>query len=74
MNLILGNKFLTDFEQLCRDINTLAEVLSRNPIGGPGDISPVVIGISPAAVDVASSAAEMLSKVAQYKSSVTTSK
>jgi|TARA_R110002020_G_scaffold7377_3_gene31090 hypothetical protein len=72
--MILGNKFLTDFEQLCRDINTLAEVLSRNPIGGPGDISPVVIGISPAAVDVASSAAEMLSKVAQYKSSVTTSK
>ena len=72
--MILGNKFLRDFEDLCRDLNELAEVIQSNPIGGPGDISAPVIALTPAAVKVSTSAANMLSKIKLYKSTVTTSK
>jgi len=72
--MILGNKFLTDFETLCTDMNSLASALQSNPIGGPGKISPPVLGIIPPAASLAQSAGEMLSKIRQYKSTVTTSK
>tara|TARA_B110001454_G_scaffold131457_1_gene122428 strand:+ start:572 stop:1807 length:1236 start_codon:yes stop_codon:yes gene_type:complete len=71
--IILGNKFLTDFEALCRNLNSLATAL-QIPIGGPGIVSPPLLNITPAAVQVASSAAKMLSNIKRYKSTVTTSK
>ena len=71
--VILGNKFLTDFEQLCKDLNSLASALQK-PIGGPGDISPPVLSIVSPAVSVAQSAAKMLSNINNYKSTVTNSK
>jgi hypothetical protein len=71
--IILGNKFLTDFETLCRNLNSLATAL-QTPIGGPGIVSPPLLNITPAAVQVASSAAKMLSNIKRYKSTVTTSK
>ena len=72
--MILGNKFLSDFEDLCRSLNTMADVLAQNPVGGPGDISAPIVGLVPAATKLASFAGNMLSKVSQYKSSTTTSK
>ena len=72
--MILGNKFLRDFEDLCRDLNELANVIQSNPIGGPGDISAPIIALTPAAVKVSTSAANMLSKIELYKSTITTSK
>jgi len=71
--MILGNKFLTDFEALCTDLASLATALQA-PIGGPGKISPPVLGLIPPAINVAQSAAKMLSKIKQYKSTVTASK
>ena len=72
--MILGNKFLSDFEDLCRSLNTMADVLARNPVGGPGDISAPIVGLVPAATKLATFAGNMLSKVSEYKSSITTSK
>tara|TARA_R100001224_G_C4018444_1_gene148511 strand:+ start:334 stop:1569 length:1236 start_codon:yes stop_codon:yes gene_type:complete len=71
--VILGNKFLDDFEELVRNINSLATALQQ-PIGGPGNISVPVIAITVPAVQVAQSAGKMLSKIKQYKSTVTNSK
>ena len=71
--IILGNKFLDDFEDLCRELSSLATALQA-PIGGPGNISAPVLGILTPAVRVASTAANMLSKIKQYKSTVTNSK
>ena len=34
--IILGNKFLTDFEALCKNLNSLATAL-QTPIGGPAN-------------------------------------
>ena len=71
--IILGNKFLNDFETLCNNLSSLAKALQA-PIGGPGSASPPVLGIPPQAVKVASSAARMLSNINNYKSTTTTSK
>jgi len=72
--MILGNKFLSDFEDLCRALSTMADVLATNPVGGPGDISVPIVPLTPAATKLSTLAANMLSKVTQYKSTVTTSK
>ena len=71
--IILGNKFLKDFEELVKNINSLATALQQ-PIGGPGNISVPVIAITVPAVQVAQSAGKMLSKIKSYKSTVTNSK
>ena len=71
--IILGNKFLSDYEELCKNINSLATALTA-PIGGPGLASPPILTISPEAIKVASSSAKMLSNISNYKSSITTSK
>ena len=71
--VILGNKFLDDFEELVKNLNSLATALQQ-PIGGPGLASPPVIAIVTPAVQVAQSAGKMLSKIKQYKSTVTNSK
>ena len=71
--VILGNKFLSDFETLCDNLSSLAKALQA-PIGGPGLASPPVLTITPQAVKVASSAARMLSNINNYKSKITTSK
>jgi|TARA_R110001592_G_scaffold107896_4_gene301789 hypothetical protein len=71
--IILGNKFLTDFETLCTDLASLATAL-QNPIGGPGKMSPPVLALIPPAVSLAQSSASMLSKIKQYKSTTTTCK
>ena len=71
--IILGNKFLKDFETLCKNLSALANAL-QSPIGGPGDISPPVLTIPPQAVKVASAASTMLSNIKNYKSTITTSK
>ena len=72
--VILGSKFLTDFETLCRDLNSLATAIQSNPIGGPGKISPPVLALLPPAVSMATSAANMLSKIKHYKSTITFTK
>ncbi len=71
--IILGDKFLTDFETLCTDLASLATAL-QNPIGGPGKMSPPVLALIPPAVSLAQSSASMLSKIKQYKSTTTTCK
>ena len=71
--IILGNKFLGDFETLCSDLASLATAL-QSPIGAPGKISPPVLALIPPAVSVASSAANMLNNIKRYKSTTTTSK
>ena len=71
--IILGDKFLTDFETLCNDLASLATAL-QNPIGGPGKMSPPVLALIPPAVSLAQSSASMLSKIKQYKSTTTTCK
>ena len=71
--IILGNKFLSDFETLCQNLNSLATAL-QNPIGSPGKTSPPVLALIPPAVSLAKSSANMLSKIARYKSTTTTSK
>ena len=71
--IILGNKFLKDFEELAKNLNSLATALQQ-PIGGPGDISPPLISITSPAVELATSAAKMLSNIKNYKSTVTNSK
>ena len=68
--IILGDKFLTDFETLCNDLASLATAL-QNPIGGPGKMSPPVLALIPPAVSLAQSSASMLSKIKQYKSTTT---
>ena len=68
--IILGDKFLTDFETLCTDLASLATAL-QNPIGGPGKMSPPVLALIPPAVSLAQSSASMLSKIKQYKSTTT---
>jgi len=72
--VILGNKFLKDFENLCKDINALASVFQKNTIGGPGNISPPIIGLAIPASELANSSAQMMSKIKEYKSLTTTSK
>jgi hypothetical protein len=52
----------------------MADVLAKNPVGGPGDISVPIVPLTPAATKLSTLAANMLSKVTQYKSTVTTSK
>ncbi len=71
--IILGNKFLKDFEELAKNLNSLATALQQ-PIGGPGDISTPLISITSPAVELATSAAKMLSNIKNYKSTVTNSK
>ena len=71
--IILGNRFLNDFEQLCRALNSLGGSLTA-PVGAPGLVSPPVLTIPPAAVQLQMQAAKMLSKIKQYKSTITTSK
>jgi hypothetical protein len=71
--IILGNRFLNDFEQLCRALNSLGGSLTA-PVGAPGLVSPPVLSIPPAAVQLQLQAAKMLSKIKQYKSTLTTSK
>ena len=71
--IILGNKFLNDFEKLCKNLSALANAL-QSPIGGPGLVSPPVLTIPPQAVKVVSSASTMLSNIKNYKSVTTTSK
>jgi len=71
--IILGNRFLNDFEQLCRALNSLGGSLTA-PVGAPGLVSPPVLSIPPAAVQLQLQAAKMLSKIKQYKSTITTSK
>ena len=71
--IILGNKFLNDFETLCKNLSALANALQA-PIGGPGLVSPPVLTIPPQAVKVVSSASKMLSNIKNYKSTITTSK
>ena len=72
--MILGNKFLSDFEDLCNSLNALGDVLARNPVGGPGNISAPIVAITPAATKLATLAGNMKSRISEYKSSVTTSK
>ena len=72
--IILGNKFLKDFENLCKDINALASVFQKNTIGGPGNISPPILGLAIPASELANSSAQMMSKIKEYKSLTTTSK
>jgi len=72
--VILGNKFLKDFEDLCKGINALASVFQKNTIGGPGNISPPIIGLAIPASELANSSAQMMSKIKEYKSLTTTSK
>ena len=71
--VILGNKFLSDFETLCRNLSSLSKAL-QSPIGGPGLVSPPLLNISPAAVKVTTSASKMLNNIKNYKSTITTSK
>ena len=71
--IILGNKFLNDFETLSKNLNSFATALQQ-PIGGPGLFSPPVLALVSPAVQVARSAAKMLSNIKNYKSTVTTSK
>ena len=71
--IILGNKFLSDFETLTKNISSLAKALQA-PIGGPGDISAPVLGLVEPAIQLASSAGRMLSNIKNYKSTITTSK
>ena len=67
--ITLGNKFLDDFEELVKNLNSLATALQQ-PIGGPGDISPPLISITSPAVELATSEAKMLSNIKNYKSLV----
>ena len=69
--IILGNKFLTDFEELCKNLNSLSTALQTPQ---PSPVAPYVLAVTPSAVQVASSAAKMLSNIKRYKSTVTTSK
>jgi len=72
--MILGNKFLSDFEDLCRALSTMADVLATNPVGGPGDISVPIVPLTPAATKLSTLAANMLSRITEYKSKTTTSR
>ncbi len=71
--IILGNKFLSDFETLCRNLSSLSKAL-QSPIGGPGLVSPPLLNIAPEAVKVTTAASNMLSNIKNYKSTITTSK
>lgn len=72
--VILGNSFLKDFEELCTNLNSLATVFEKNTIGGPGNISPPILGLAIPASQLANSSANMLSKIKDYKSKTTTTK
>ncbi len=72
--MILGNKFLSDFEDLCNALSTMADVLAKNPVGGPGNISIPIVPLTPAATKLSTLAANMLSRITEYKSKTTTSK
>ena len=72
--IILGNKFLKDFEELCKHINALATVFQKNTLGGPGNISAPILGLAVPAIQLASISARMLSNIKQYKSKTTTTK
>ena len=71
--LILGNKFLEDFADLCKDLNSVATALQAG-VGAPGNLSPPLLGLIIPVVELANSSANMLSKIKQYKSTVTTTK
>jgi len=72
--LILGNKFLKDFEELCKNINSFADVFQKNTIGGPGNISAPILGLAIPSIQLANISAKMLSNIKQYKSKTTTTK
>tara|TARA_Y100000385_G_C13060532_1_gene624168 strand:- start:29 stop:1261 length:1233 start_codon:yes stop_codon:yes gene_type:complete len=71
--IILGNKFLEDFADLCKDLNSVATALQAG-VGTPGNLSPPLLGLIIPVVELANSSANMLSKIKQYKSTVTTTK
>ena len=72
--IILGNKFLRDFEELCKNLNSLAVVFQKNTFGGPGNISEPILGTALPSNSLAISSAQMVSKINQYKSKTTTTK
>tara|TARA_R110000744_G_scaffold183778_1_gene303152 strand:+ start:765 stop:2003 length:1239 start_codon:yes stop_codon:yes gene_type:complete len=70
--VILGNLFLKDFEELCKNINALATVFQKNTIGGPGNISAPILGLAIPAIQLANASAKMLNRIKDYKSKTTT--
>ena len=72
--IILGNKFLKDFKELCKHINSLAAVFQKNTFGGPGNISAPILGTAIPAIQLGVASAQMVSKINQYKSKTTTVK
>ena len=71
--IILGNKFLEDFAELCQDLNSVAVALQSGVASALPENPPLLALINPV-VSLASSAGNMLSKIKQYKSTVTTTK
>ena len=72
--VILGNKFLSDFEDLLSAINMIGEVFKKNTFGGPGNISEPILGTAVPGISLAQSSARMFSNINQYKSLTTTTK
>jgi hypothetical protein len=71
-SVILGDKFLTDFQNLMTQIMSLSAAL-QTPIGTPIPFVPNV-AIPVPAVQVQNAAQKMLNKIQQYKSQVSKSK
>ena len=71
-SVILGDKFLADFQSLMSTLISLAGAL-QTPIGTPIPFVPNV-AIPVPAVQVQSKAQKMLNKIQQYKSKVSKSK
>jgi hypothetical protein len=71
--IILGDKFLEDFSELCQDLNSVAVALQSGVASALPENPPLLSLISPV-VALANSSGNMLSKIKQYKSTVTTTK